>query len=153
MPKLYHIKPKGDGYHILGHTLTGEYYLVNKETMETGWRGQLIFNTIEEAQEYIDKHNLTDNYIPEEYWRSDRTYNLSPISKKTREILNKANIIIKKPLICPDCGYDLKYINTIGADETQTNFTESLYHCEKCLRDYSIVKDADNCFVKMTRHF
>ena len=56
-------------------------------------------------------------------------------------------------MYCPDCGYSLRCMCTIGAGKTQSNFTEGLYHCENCLCDYNIVRDTKGNFVKMTRYF
>jgi hypothetical protein len=153
MPTLYHIKPNNDGYHILGCSMTGNYFLINKDSSDIGWRGELIFKSEEETQKYIDTHNLTKDYMPEKFWRAEPTYQEPDAIKEAREMLAKANIKIKKPMCCPDCGHSLRCMCTVGADESHSHFSESLYHCENCLCDYNIVRDADGRFVKMTRHF
>ena len=155
MPTLYHIKPKNDGYHILGCSMTGNYFLINKDSSDIGRQGELIFKTEEDAQEYIDTHNLTKDYMPEKFWRAERTYQEPDIIKEAREMFAKANIKIKRSVYCPDCSSKLKCMCTVGADESTSGFSESLYHCENddCANDFNIVRDADGRFIKMTRHF
>lgn len=55
-------------------------------------------------------------------------------------------------IYCPDCGSKLKCIYT---GESTSNFSESIYHCENddCANDFNIVRDVNDRFVKMTRHF
>lgn len=71
MLTLYNIKPKNDGYHILGCSMTGNYFLIDKDSSNIDKQGELIFKTKEEAQEYIDTHNLTEDYMPEKFWRAE----------------------------------------------------------------------------------
>lgn len=70
-------------------------------------------------------------------------------------MFTKTNIKIKRPIYCPDCGSKLKCMCTIGAGESTSGFSESLYHCENddCTNDFNIVRDADGRFIKMTRYF
>lgn len=155
MPTLYHIKPKNDGYHILGRSMTGEYFLISKDSRIDGWKGELIFKSEEDAQEYIDTHNLTDEYIPEKFWRLERAYKTPSLIKEAREMLAKANITIKRPIYCPDCGNELKWMVTVGTDESASGMSESLYHCDNdnCGSDFNICRDADGKFIKMERHY
>ena len=155
MPTLYHIKPNNDGYHILGCSMTGNYFLINKDSSDISWKGELIFKTEEEAQEYIDTHNLTKDYMPEKFWLAKRTYQEPDIIKEAREMLAKANIKIKRPMYCPDCGNELKWMVTVSTDESASGMSESLYHCDNdnCGSDFNLCRDANGKFIKMERYF
>lgn len=155
MPTLYHIKPKNDGYYILGRSMTGEHFLVSKDSKDIGWKGELIFKSEKEAQEYIDAHNLSNEYVPEKFWRIDRDYKMPNLAKEAREMLNKANITIKRPMYCPDCGSELRCMVTVGTDESDSGFAETLYHCtnEECMKDFSVARDYEGNFINMLRHF
>lgn len=155
MPTLYHIKPKDNGYHILGRSMTGEYFLIRKDSNIKGWKGELIFKSEKEAQEYINIHNLSNEYIPENFWHLECIYRMPSLTEEAREMLAKANVKIQRPIYCPDCDSELKCMSTIGADKSISGFSESLYHCESddCANDFTIVRDTDGRFVKMTRHF
>ena len=39
---------------------------------------------------------------------------------------------------CPECGAKLKWMVTVGADESNTGLTEELYTCEECGCDWQI---------------
>lgn len=39
---------------------------------------------------------------------------------------------------CPECGAKLKWRVTVGADETVSGLTESLYSCEECGYDWQV---------------
>ena len=152
MPILYSIKPKGDGYHILGCTLAGKFFLIRKDNDKIGWKGELTFKNIDEANEFIAKYNLSEEYEPEEFFRNDKYHN----EEQFIEIQKYINNIKSKTLMyCPDCGHSLRCMCIVGADESASGFSESLYHCENndCANDFNIVRDADGRFVKMTRHF
>ena len=155
MPTLYHIKPKNDGYHILGRSMVGEHFLISKDSKDIGWKGELIFKSKKEAQEYIDTHNLSNEYIPEKFWRIDREYKMPKLAKEAREMLNKANITIKRPVYCPDCGNELKWMVTVSTDESASGMSESLYHCDNdnCGSDFNLCRDANGNFIKMERYF
>lgn len=143
MPTLYSIKPKGDGYHTLGRNLIGDFILIDKSSDYVDIQGALTFNTQEEAQDFIDKNNLSENYEPEKFWRSEKHH-------------EEIQRLIKTPIMyCPDCGHSLRAMCTVGADENASGFSETLYHCEndKCMLDFNVVRDADGRFIKMTRHF
>ena len=146
MKTLYHIVPKNDGYHFLACSLVGKHYLVSKMEKENTWAGELIFNSVEEAQEYIDLHEDLKDYIPEKFWKNFKYIDKSQITKTSK-------LKITPMMYCPDCGHSLRCMCTIGADESHSQFTESLYHCENCLCDYNIARDSKGNFVKMTRHF
>lgn len=146
MKTLYHIVPKNDGYHFLARSLIGNHYLVSKMRKEITWEGELIFNSAKEAQEYINLHEDLKDYIPEKFWRNPKYVDESQITKTSK-------LKITPMMCCPDCGYSLRCMCTVGADESHSHFTESLYHCEHCLCDYNIVRDSKGNFVKMTRHF
>lgn len=152
MISLYSIKPKGDGYHILGCTLAGEFYLIRKDNDKIGWKGELTFKTEEEAKDFIIKHNLDKDYEVEEFWKNEKYHN-----EEQRADIQKymTNIQFRPMMYCPDCGHSLRCMCTVGADESTSGFSESLYHCENddCANDFNIVRDADGRFVKMTRHF
>ena len=150
MPTLYSIKPKGDGYHILGCTLAGKFYLIRKDDITVGWKGELTFKSKEDADEFIEKHKLGEEYEAEKFWRNDKYHN-----EAQRVDIQKHmdNIKITSMIYCPDCGHSLRCMCTVGADESHSYFTESLYHCENCLCDYSIARDTKGNFIKMTRHF
>ena len=155
MPTLYHIKPKNDGYHILGRSMTGEYFLISKNSKNIGWRGELIFKNEKEAQEYIDTHNLTEDYAPEKFWRLEQDYKAPDIIEEARMMFAKANITIKRPIYCPDCGSELRCMATVGIDESDSGFAETLYQCtnEECMKDFSVARDYEGNFINMLRHF
>ena len=155
MPTLYHIKPKNDGYHILGRSMTGEYLLISKTLKGDRWKGELIFKNEKEAQEYIDTHNLADEYIPEKFWRLEHTYKEPNIIKETRKMFANANIKIKRPIYCPDCGSELKCMVSVGVDESNSGFAETLYHCtnEECMKKFSVARDYEGNFINMLRYY
>lgn len=155
MPTLYHIKPKNDGYHILGQSMTGEYFLISKTLKGDSWKGELIFKNEKEAQEYIDTHNLADEYIPEKFWRLEHIYKEPNIVKETRKMFANANIKIKRPIYCPDCGSELKCMVSVGIDESDSGFAETLYHCtnEECMKKFSVARDYEGNFVNMLRYY
>lgn len=154
MPTLYHIKPKGDGYHILGCTLAGKFFLIDKSTNTINPKGKLIFKNIEDAQKFIAKYDLTKQYEPEKFWYSEEVYT-DEDNIKMENFINKINVKFETVISCPDCGHSLRCMITTGADKTKSKMSESLYHCENnnCANDFNIVRDADGRFVKMTRHF
>ena len=147
MAILYHIRPKDDGYHVLGRSMTGKHYLINKDYLGLRWQGEFVFGNEIEAQEYINKYNL-EGYKPEQFWRSDDT-----LTRDYKPILSKLNILLTLP--CPDCGHTLRSMVTVGADESDSGFSESLYHCENddCGSDFNLCRDANGKFIKMERYF
>ena len=130
----YHIVPKNNGYFMLGKF--DNYFTLVPKHRANGT--ELVFDTEQEAQAYIDRYVFTSMCIPERFSSS-----------------GKGNIEVRMQYHCPDCGYPLRCMCTIGADESASGFSESLYHCENydCANDFNIVRDADGRFVKMTRHF
>ena len=146
MPTLYAIKPKNDGYYTLGYNLAGQFFLIKKDNYDTSYMNEITFHTLDEANEFINKYNLNEKYEPEEFWVNEEYY-----TKKIQKELD--NIISNLIIHCPDCGHSLRCMCTVGADESHSQFTESLYHCENCLCDYNIARDSKGNFVKMTRHF
>lgn len=146
MKALYHIVPKNDGYHFLARSLIGNHYLISKMEKEITWKGELIFNSAKEAQEYIDLYKDLKDYVPEKFWKNSKYIDKSQITKVSK-------LKITPIIYCPDCGHNLHCMCTVGADESQSHFTESLYHCENCLYDYNLLRDNKGNFVKMTRHF
>jgi DNA-directed RNA polymerase subunit RPC12/RpoP len=56
---------------------------------------------------------------------------------------------------CPDCGGRLKWMVTVGADESISSMSESLYHCENdnCGSDFNIRKDENGRFINMERYY
>ena len=147
MPTLYSIKPKGDGYHTLGRNLIGDFILIDKSTKYVDARGVLTFDTQEEAQKFIDTHNLSEEYEPEKFWRSEKHH------EEVQQLIK--DIKITPIMYCPDCGHSLRAMCTVGADESASGFSETLYHCENnsCMLDFNVIRDSEGRFVKMTRHF
>lgn len=86
MPTLYHIVPKGDGYNILACEKTGNYFLISKLSKGINWKGELIFKTEEEAQQYIEINNLKD-YEPEKFWQCE-----NPPENYNKPIITKLDI-------------------------------------------------------------
>ncbi len=127
MSILYHIIPKGDGYNVLGVDPFGEFYLVPKND-ERG-RG-LVFNTPEEAYEYMRLGNINEDYIVEAFW-------------------------MNKEFRCPECGSPLMTQYVVGSDETESNFTERVCSCRNhsCELDWRIYSTADGHIVKIERFF
>lgn len=147
MLTLYHIVPKGDGYNILGCGKAGNYFLISKETKGMNWKGELVFKSEEEAQEYITTNSLVD-YKPEKFWRCE-----NPPKNRHKPIITKLDIL---PILhCPDCGYTLRSMVTVGADESASGYSETLYHCtnDECMSDFEVTRFNDGKFIKMTRHF
>ena len=144
---LYNIVPINDGFHILGRSKVGEFFLISKNTNDLFRRGELIFYTKEDAQKFIDDNNL-ENYQPEEFWRAEKYM-------AGLEIIQFPNIKTHRILTCPECGHSLHCMCTVGANESISGFSESLYHCKNddCANDFNVIRDADGRFVKMTRHF
>ena len=87
MPTLYHIVPKNDGYNILARGKAGNYFLISKESKGISWKGELVFKTEEEAQEYIVANGLVD-YEPEKFWRID-----NPLKNRHKPITTKLDIL------------------------------------------------------------
>lgn len=58
-------------------------------------------------------------------------------------------------LTCPDCGYTLRAICTVGADESCTGTSDTLYYCtnEECMSDFEVSRDEEGRFIKMIRRF
>lgn len=65
---IFSIVPIGDGYHSIG-IQNGEYVLVRKYDDESNIP-LLLFNSIEEAQNYIDSYMDNTKYKPEPLWRT-----------------------------------------------------------------------------------
>ena len=146
MLSLYHIVPKDDGCHFLARGLTGNHFLIRKDSKETEWKGELTFDTEDEAQEYINNNNL-EGYVPEEFWRNKKYH------EKIKNITPKLDIL---PILhCPDCGHTLRWMCAVGADESVSGYAETLYHCtnDECMSDFEVTRFSDGKFIKMTRHF
>lgn len=147
MPTLYTIVPKNDGYNILGRGKAGNFFLINKLSKGISWKGELVFKTEKEAQDFIDEHGLVD-YEPEKFWRCD-----NPPKNRHKPITTKLDIL---PILhCPDCGHSLRWMVAVGADESVSGYAETLYHCtnDECMSDFEVTRFSDGRFIKMTRHF
>ena len=139
MPTLYSIVPKNDGYQVLGKR-GNQHCLIHKATKPGEKADMLVFSTEESAMDYIVSNKLED-YTAEAFWRSENY-----------DALMEYQLVL---LHCPDCGYTLKSMVTVGADESASGCSETLYHCtnEDCESDFSVTRDANGRFIKMTRHF
>ena len=144
---LYNIVPINDGFHVLGRSKVGEFFLISKNTNDLFRKGELIFYTEEDAQRFIDENNL-ENYQPEEFWRADNYV-------EGLEIIKFPNIKTNKTLTCPDCGYPLRWMCAVGADESMSGYAETLYYCtnDECMSDFEVTRFSDGKFIKMVRHF
>ena len=56
---------------------------------------------------------------------------------------------------CKNCGSELRCMVTVGTDESDSGFAETLYHCtnEECMKDFSVARDYEGNFINMLRHF
>jgi hypothetical protein len=142
MVSLYSIVPSDDGYHVLGRDKDNNFILISKSANDQ--TGELIFLTSEEAQVFIEQNNLK-GYKVEGFLKAKNCFN-------ENDIIRIPSAKIDTNIYCPDCGYTLTPIATIGADEA---FSETLYSCTKdeCLCDFSVIRDKEGHFVKMTRYF
>jgi hypothetical protein len=65
MATYWHIIPQGDGYHIVCKDNDNKLYLCRKEQNNPD---ELIFNSKECAQNFINESMESDQYQPEKFW-------------------------------------------------------------------------------------
>ena len=46
-----------------------------------------------------------------------------------------------KKLKCPNCGHELRVMCVIGADRSNSGYTERWCHCEECCQDWETYRD------------
>ena len=77
--EFWQIVPKEDGYHYLSINDNGQHFLVHKAEDRRNL-GRLTFCSKENADKYLDKHGMTDDFKSEafdvgedffKFWRND----------------------------------------------------------------------------------
>ena len=126
----YQIVPiSGGGCYCMARNDDGTHIEVLKGHTTNTKAFQLVFDTPEEAQEYIDK-NLGDKYTPQWFFTNTR-------------------------FLCPKCGGPLKTQCVVEASKTLTGFTERICSCqnEYCLADWEITTDEEGNEISTKRYF
>ena len=128
MYKFYNIVPKDDGCNQVAVSKSDNHYILPRLNKAPIGK-QLIFNTKEEAQEYIN------TYL-------DDTYEISWVCRIDR-------------FICPECGAAIEIRCAVGADESVTGYTELLGSCRNdyCALDWEIKTDNEDNLISIQRKF
>lgn len=105
---FYQIVPFGDGYHYMCRSDKGDIYIGSKN-LDEKYFNKLIFNTINEAQDFIEKYLDKNKYVPEIFWW-------------------------RYLFACPQCDNEL-VVRSVYNDLGSVDF---LCTCEQCQNDWAI---------------
>ena len=57
-------------------------------------------------------------------------------------------------LLCPECEeHILEVMCTIGADESNDEYSHTLLHCPECLRDWDLMIDSNGVIIDLKRKY
>lgn len=125
----YQIVPYNNGYHCVARNKYGDHILIDKGYIVNTEAKRLVFDTPEQAQDYIDKY-LDKKFTPEWFFTNTRFW-------------------------CPDCGGPLETECVIGADKTLSGYTERICSCKNkyCLAYWDIAVDEEENQIDINRYF